>query len=717
MKKLISLVLLFSTLLTSTTACGIKSSRDEIADNSSRLSAPPNILTSAKSTAKTTEKKDDQSQPSEDKNNMVNPALSFSVNPKSGGLDSITIKNDPSQMNWCGNTRHFGEIYVSNGNNKTFAKAMAVKSITNSQVVFENDALRITVHRSFDNDGMLNERYVIKNITAADLFLRKGDVGIYVSMADEYKPANVSLSSKCNQHVWFGENIAWINALRQGPSDLNLGLVLLEGSIDSYSMDRDEQTIRGNRRSNLILNPEINSLLPNEEYIVSWKLFTHTGTEDFFDKLTAYGKNIDFRTDFYTVIGEEHFRYDFLAQEAKITCDGIEIPFTKRDGRIFVDYQPHKLGEHIFKIQADGLKTHVSMFASPDLETLIENRVNYIVEKQQYHNPDSALDGAYLIYDTKEDRLYYSKRNYNHNACRERIGMALLIARYLQANENPKAYDSLMKYVKFAFREFIDENTGEVFNSEDKDGSYSRLYNAPWAMMLMAELYKLTKDTYYLNVMVKIIRKFYEQGGKSFYPNAVDIELLYGVLKDANMPHTAEVKSLFRAHVEHMLEIGLNYPPHEAIYEQTIVTPAVTFITQYGLITGDLSYGEKVQAHLECLQRFDGMQPDYRLNGIPTRYWDDFWFGKTGIYSDTLHYWSCLSANSYNSYYRLSGDATYKKKADNCIRNCLCLFMPDGAASCAYLTPYRIDSYYGECYDDWANDQDFALYYAIQLLQ
>ena len=39
----------------------------------------------------------------------------------------------------------------------------------------------------------------------------------------------------------------------------------------------------------------------------------------------------------------------------------------------------------------------------------------------------------------------------------------------------------------------------------------------------------------------------------------------------------------------------------------------------------------------------------------------------------------------------------------------LCLFAPDGRASCAYLAPRRIDGRPGHYYDPFANDQDWAL--------
>ena len=48
------------------------------------------------------------------------------------------------------------------------------------------------------------------------------------------------------------------------------------------------------------------------------------------------------------------------------------------------------------------------------------------------------------------------------------------------------------------------------------------------------------------------------------------------------------------------------------------------------------------------------------------------------------------------------------------MRNCLCLFTDDGRGSCAYVYPYRINGEKGQFYDEWANDQDFALYFALE---
>lgn len=648
---------------------------------------------------------------------MKGTRFSVEIDNETGFVRSIVMNDDPHEMNWCREEHPWGAFVVQTGHNRNFRKELTLVSYENGVSVYENEKVRITVSRGFDADGAFTERYVFRNIYAHDVFFRKGEIGIATPFCDEYKSSLISQTTRCNAHVWCGDEIAWVNALRQGESAQNLGLVLTDGALEAYGIRIGARSTRSvNGRGEIVLLPALPPLLPGEEYAVSWKLFIHSGTEDFFKKLTALGRNIDIRTPYYTYMQGEHIRFDVRGEEVLVTCDGKPVSTEKRDGRAFVEYIPTRVGEHIFRLTVDGRKTRAVMFVTEPFETLLQKRIDYIVDKQQYHNPKSELDGAYLVYDTKTERIYYDEVFHDHNAGRERLGMGLLIARYLQTHGNRKFYDSLMQYVAFVKRQLIDLDTGYVYDGASKDLRVNRRYNAPWMMQFMAELYRLTKDREYLNILVKIIRNWYENGGAKFYPNAVDIRLLHDVLAEANMPELAEVDALFAGHVENMLQTGLDYPPHEVIFEQTIVTPAVTFICEMGEILHDPQYAEKVRAHIAVLQRFNGMQPDYRFFGMPIRYWDDYWFGKSGIRGDTLHYWSCLTANSDYRYSLLSGSKEHKAAADACIRNCLALFLPDGSASCAYMQPYFIDEYAGEYYDDWANDQDFALYYALLLL-
>ena len=59
---------------------------------------------------------------------------------------------------------------------------------------------------------------------------------------------------------------------------------------------------------------------------------------------------------------------------------------------------------------------------------------------------------------------------------------------------------------------------------------------------------------------------------------------------------------------------------------------------------------------------------------------------------------------------RLSGEEIWRLRADEIIRNCLCLIDDDGRGHAAYVYPYRLNEARGELYDEWANDQDLPLY-------
>lgn len=648
---------------------------------------------------------------------MKNNVFEYVVRPETGGISSLVLCADPYAMNWCGHTKDWGmPVVMQLAKNRTFREPLVLISSNETESIWENPELRITLSRTFASDGSLVESYVFRNLSPYELFFRKGDIGIYVPLCDEYHEAATSLTTKCHAHIFCGEEWAWINALRQGASEQNLGLIVTEGAIDAYSIDRENQTIGTARRGNILLHPALPMLRSKEEYVLTWRVFPHRGTDDFFATLSTLGKNPDLHVEQETVMGDEPFRFDFAAKEAAVTCDGQSVPYREENGRIYVEYAPTRFGEHVFSIVADGLHTHTTLFATFPLDELCRRRVQYIVEKQQHHDVGNALDGAYLIYDIKDERPYFSHRFPDHNAARERLGMALLITRYLQMHDDPQALASLEKFERFLFRELVDVENGLVYNSLGKDASRIRLYNAPWVMMLLCELYRLKKDLWYLELLVRIARNYYAGGGTGFYPNGIDIDFLYETVKESGLPEADELRTLFLAHADNMVRVGLDYPAHEVIYEQTIVTPAVTLISEAGLITGDRTYIDKVQAHLEPLLRFHGMQPDYRFHAISIRYWDDFWFGKTGLYTDTLHYWSCLSARAFASYYRLSGEEKYIDFAHRCARNCLPLFYEDGGASCAYLQPFSTDGVRGECYDDWANDQDYALYFAMQIL-
>ena len=658
---------------------------------------------------------------------MENNLFNIKVSEKDGTLSSIILKNDPYEMNWCSGIAGWGEIRLyddfpliaKNGvQYVTGTKILPFISLTEwentSFSVYGDEDFKLTVERRFDENGFLNERYTVKNLRDADMFLEQGDIGITLPFNDIYTYADDCMVKRCNTHIWCGGSTSYISAVKMGESDFNMGLVLTEGAFASYSMCNADTY---SRRGVFIMDCEHTELLPGEEYSWNLKLFPFKDREEFNRIIAGFRNTIYIKAEKHTVFGNEPIKcsiaLSFKPEKIKALIDGKEIPITEGSDGYFIEYLPDRFGDIKLTVSADDIHTYAEFYHSIEPYELIKKRLYFIAENQQYKREDSALYGAYLAYDNLKKYPIFSSVTRDHNACRERVGMALLMCRYLQKNNDPFLRNSLNMFIDFVKREFYDTETGEVFDGIGKNRKFIRLYNSPWLITLFTEMYNLTGDKEYLEYCFKSIDFYYRGGGYKFYPNGFSMLLTYNAFKNASMTDKCEtVYKHFKKHTDNIVKNGLSYPKHEVNYEQTIVTPAVTILSEFALISGDDFYASEAAKHIKPLERFNGHQPSCHMNEIPIRYWDDFWFGEGRQQGDTFpHYWSSLTARAYYDYYSVSGNAKYKAAALECIRNCFCLFNEKGEGSCAYIYPYKINGEKGEFYDNWANDQDFSLYF------
>lgn len=659
---------------------------------------------------------------------MKNKFFEIKFNSDNGSVSSITNLNDQYQMNWCiqdggwgliqyNNTFEIEPIYKKEGSISNIPLIEFTETEDNCTAIYENESLRVKSKRFFTENGCYNERYTIKNIRETDFFLEHGTLGITLPFNDIYTYADDCMVNRCNTHIWCGGNTTYVNTLKMGESDINLGLILTEGSIKSYSVKNPKT----NHRGIFILNPDHVELLTGEEFVIEWQLFWHKGNDDFYAKAYNYPTFVGIEAPQFTVFENEQIEFAIKTkstQEITIYCDGNQVNFAKTNYGGKVSFTPKKSGEHRFDISIGNHKTYTEFFVAEELETLLEKRINFIADNQQYCREDSPLNGAFLIYDNKEKELIFDSRFRDHNACRERTGMALLITKYLQTHNDSKLRETLDKYIAFVLREVFDSETGEIFDGVRKNIKYKRLYNAPWITMLFTEMYLLTKNTEYLYYVIKILEHYYSVGGDKFYPNGLSMKKTINAFYDAGLIEEAEkVKQMYIKHTDNIVANSLSYPKHEVNFEQTIVSPAATFISEIAYVTESEHYRTEALKHIKILERFNGHQPSFHLNELPIRFWDDRWFGKARLFGDTFpHYWSCLTARAFTAYYNCSGDEIYKSAAERCIRNCLCLFNDKGEGSCAYVYPFKVNDIKGEFYDEWANDQDFALYFYLEIL-
>lgn len=652
-------------------------------------------------------------------------------------VKEIVFAGEPYGMNWLREDFVYGEVLCP-------PELEAV-----SESVWEGEILTTV--------------FSIKNVTEKPFFTSLSDIGLRLPLQDKYEDSDTCVRKRCHTHIFCGRDISYVYALRMGGEAPHFGLVVTEGSLGGYSVERDISKM-SNDRGCFILHPCPDVWQPGEEKRLAWKIFSHAGEEDFFHKAGTLRPFVRVEASSYVLFpGEEcvlRVTPSFAAES--ITVDG-EV-YSPEAGWHFVYDNRVMPGDRVFTVCADGIQTTCRILLQAEPKLLAENRCRYIVEKQQYQGEKpEGLDGAYLIYDTEEEHTYYTARN-DDNAGRERVGMGLLITAWLQgrkawnlrekqegkngqeirdgqeggdgqesknvqeirdSQENREREKKLaeeveksrQRYMDFVLRELVDGQTGEVFNDFGRDNSYERLYNMPWYATLMVEQYKLTGEKEYLRIACRILDTFYEKGGYTHYAIEMPILSLCHGLQDAGLlTELGGMVGHFKKHGDRIAELGTHYPPFEVNYEQSIVAPAANILLQLYLLTREEKYLEAGKKQLQILELFNGHQPDYHLYETAIRHWDGYWFGKNRMYGDTFpHYWSGLTGNCFALMYAITGEKRYAKRAQDSLRGVLPMIFPDGSASCAFLFPVTVNGKKCSGYDPYANDQDWALYFYLRM--
>ncbi len=662
---------------------------------------------------------------------LENATFAAEIDERCGGLRSFVLKADPDRMNWVEGRATWGLVRALCGHDEPELIPFLSVRETGEKIISEygNDELHLTVERSVSAGGGLREEYILSSLDGAPFFFNRGDLGIYATFNDSYADAETCLKQRCHAHIWCGEEVSYVRALKMGFADWNAGLILRHGSLNAYRVERIASEI-SNDRGDFLLHVTPAVIEPGEELRIEWELFAYPG--DGFEQtlLEKYPGVVLIESENDTVFPGEPFRLTARCAspigEAAVLLNGEPLPVRISGSTLQVGYLPETCGEYVFHFEIDGVHTVARCRRVEDRETILRRRIDFLIHCQQYRKPGSPLDGAFLIYDNEERRPFFKKNVGDHNAGRERLGMGLLIARYLQTHHVPEYFDALERFEAFLLRELFDTETGEVFNTIGRT-MWTRLYNAPWMITFFLELFRLKKESRYLDYIFRAARRYYEGGGARFYPNGAQFSALIPVFRANNREEEADLLTRYcREHVENIARNGGNYPAHEVRFEQTIAAPASDLTAEYALVFDAPEIVESCALHTRILSRFDGRQPDYRLNGIPIRHWDGYWFGKLRLYGDTFpHYWSVLSARAYLRCELLTGDRTRHNRAERCLRNTLCLFHEDGSASCAYVYCHSVvmiddegrrePRRFGERNDPWANDQDFALYFHLCL--
>jgi len=234
----------------------------------------------------------------------------------------------------------------------------------------------------------------------------------------------------------------------------------------------------------------------------------------------------------------------------------------------------------------------------------------------------------------------------------------------------------------------------------------------------LLSMYRLTRDKQQLELLTRVLHYYFKRFAPSDLSFGLNPQEIDRALKEAGMVKEANwLRQQFREKAAAFIHMGDQYERSEVNYEQSTVAGVVMFLLDMYQLEGDSAILAGARKHMEVLEGFDGCQPDYRLHGVGLRHWDGFWFGREELWGDTMpHHWSTLSAYAYYRYYQITGDPLYELKARQSLQANLTLFHTDGSADYTFIYPYRVNGRAAHMPDPLSNDQDWALYYYVELM-
>lgn len=656
------------------------------------------------------------------------------INPSTGAISELTLKGDNRSMNWVVKTDGTQYPWVKDNYGWGLGYFTVVKgretvkrewripveiSPDGMKVLYREGDIRILVKREI-KQGDLVEEYSFTNEGEDPVSLY--DVAIYTPFNDNYPDAQQCINSRAHTHIWKGGSAAYVNTIRMGDFTPHLGLVVTNGAIRNYEIwERGRKKANSQTRGIIALDLPDLLLKPGESYSLEWHVFAHNGNDDFRHKLLEKG-SVLVSCNKYVFEKGETARVECRSLEPLKACtakmNGVPVPVKQEGNLCFVEVPMEQAGEVRFDFYYNGNKqTHADCLVISNTADLIRKRVDFIRTRQQMNNPSDLRDGAYMVYDNEGDSIYLNDTpNCNpvdRDEGAERLGMGVLLAKQYLLTKDPELKQSLLRYADFVRRKLQTDNYVTYSSVDQKNRN--RGYNYMWVAELYFQMYKVTGDKQFVTDGYKTLKSMFQQFGYGFYAIGIPVRLGLQSLKEAGMKKEyTDLRNDFIKTGDVFVKNGLNYPAHEVNYEQSIVAPAIQFLAQLYLETGSQKYLDEVKRQMPVLEAFNGFQPSYHLNEVAIRHWDGHWFGKRELFGDTFpHYWSTITGAVYYYYALCTGDSSYQKRAENVVRNNLCLFFEDGKASCAYMYPYKIDGVKAEFYDPYANDQDWALVYYL----
>ena len=681
-----------------------------------------------------------------------------------GAVDRLQVRGDPAAMNWVTGSDqgwHPGScdwgLGVVGGHPSGSGDDAPVRWQRAVSVEFTGDGA-ISTYRTCGwsmrvtrrlESGDLLEDYVLSN--DLDHPRDVGSLQVYVPFSTDLVHGSAAASTRCHAHVWAGGRDTWINALRWSGRGPHLGLAVRHGSIAGYGLDSATEhagsVVRGDlslvlrdvlQRGSIpthLLRPDSSNgsgpagndtlepagsayltLEPGAELAFGWTVFSHDGTGDFAATAARRSGRAGLLADRYVVVPGEVVRARTtsggVAPELHMSHPGVLR--AAADGQ-FVAIAPGTT--RLIHGPADTPSATTTIGVVAPISELLALRTAFVVDHQQVHSPGAARHGALVPYDNRVGAQLLHPPRHDYNEGRERVGMGVLLAQAARLQPAPMTTRALADYAAFVGTQ-LQSPDGEVFDSAG-DRSINRLYNYPWVARFWLELHAVTADPRHLDAYLRTMLAYYAAGGADFY--AIGVPVLRGVTALRRAGRADDATEVLRHHLRHgalVTGAGSAYPGSEVPFEQSIVAPAAGLLYELALVTGDREHARAADPHLALLELFAGQQPDAHLHNVPVRHWDGFWFGIDQRWGDVMpHHWAAISAWVFALKAAVDDDEEYQRRAVQLSRATLLCYDRAGAASCAFTYPLIVSGRRGHSWDPLANDQDWALVTAVDIVE
>ena len=598
-------------------------------------------------------------------------------------------------------TRYWGKGFVitDRGGYRYDAPAFARWRQTGIDLLHQLGPLELRIGRRFGDQW--TETYEVRN--ASDEPVTIGSLAVSTPWRDLYSSSLESLNGAVHAHLWTGGADSWAWAVPMDGSGPGLGLRLTEGELWAYSVESRDAGTGSNIRGHLYLHvtdharaphamggqPQL-VLEPGQSYRWTWQLAWHETLADF------------------------HATWQPLVGAARLSApvgESIELQL-RADATGPASVSSMTPGLRYAEATDGQVSSRIAVLFHEPLRDIVERRVRFVLDHQRPIELSDSRRFSFVPYDTKTGLRLLSGAWRDWSDARERIGTALL----LQATRDRGWGDrSELDEALAGYQQFVTEHLVSPDGTVADDSLHeteTRLYNFPWfARFLLGQ-----GD---VAGAVRIIDRYYELGGGHYL--AFDLgPLLLDLADRLDSPDASRMRDHLARHARTFLDYGDDLPPHEVNYEQSMVAPLLELLLLARQVAPDSVDPAELARRLPWLTAFAADQPDVRLRHVPIRHWDGYWFGLLRLWGDVFpHYWSVLSAAVYLTWPRellTPVEADRLTTAGEAIlRANLINFHPDGSATCAFVYPSAVNNRPAHVADPLANDQDWALYYALRL--